>query len=223
MVGFLIAALFLVALGFGAMRVSRYEGRIADAQQSLATQDYDRSLDALDQAEAYATNVQWVPGIGSDPINDVRARKAGVRYWQRKYDELAATKTDAISGADAENVALQMVIANAGFRLAQGKAKDRESAVLAYEEAVNAYLAVLRNSTWNEDVSYNYEYAVRLLKAAQVKFVPSDIDAQEAPSGDEGAPEDNADSQEFKIYVPQEQQERKPGGPGNSGPVQRRG
>src|SRR2546430_187835 len=98
MVGFLIAALFLVALGFGAMRVSRYEGSMADAQQSLATQDYDRSREALDEAEPYASTVQWVPGIGSDPINDVRARKAGVLYWQRKYDELAATKTDAISG-----------------------------------------------------------------------------------------------------------------------------
>ena len=223
MVGFLLAAVLFVALGFAALRVSRYERGMADGEEYLATQDYESSLQALGDAESYAGTVAWIPGLGSGVADDVRARKAELLYWQRKYADLAATKTDAISSADSENVALQKVIANAGFRLALQKARDKESALLAFEEAVNGYMAVLRNSAWNEDVSYNYEYAVRLLKAAQVRYVPGDIDAQEAPSGDEGAPEDDADSQEFKIYVPLEQQERKPGGPGSSGPVQRRG
>ena len=73
MIGFLIAALLFVVLGFAAMRVSRYEDRMADASEYLATQEYESSSAALDDAETYASGVQWVPGIGGDPANEVRA------------------------------------------------------------------------------------------------------------------------------------------------------
>src|SRR5688572_26058121 len=112
-VGFLIGAALLVLAGAVLIGVSRYEDHLADAQQLLATRELARSRAALAEAERYAGYVRWVPGLGAPALRDVRARAAALQYWERKYDALVATKTDAIAGDDAENVELQLVIANA--------------------------------------------------------------------------------------------------------------
>src|SRR5688572_8492054 len=110
-VGFLIGAVLLVLVGVVLLGASRYEERLADAQELLATRELARSRAALADAARYAGYVRWIPGVGARALQDVRAREAALLYWDRQYEALA-TKTDAIAGEDAENVDLQLVIAN---------------------------------------------------------------------------------------------------------------
>src|SRR5688572_14830747 len=95
-VGFLIGAVVLVLVGIALLGVSRYEERLADAQQLLATRELARSREALTEAERYAGYVRMIPRIGPRALQNIRARAAALQYWERKYDALVATKTDAI-------------------------------------------------------------------------------------------------------------------------------
>lgn len=224
--GYLIGALLLAVAGAALLAAARYEGRLADAQQFFATGQLAQSREALDATEGYAAYARWVPGIGARALADVRARRAALDYWERRYDELAATRTDALSGDDAENVELQLVLANAGFRLAQGRATERASAMLALEEAMNGYLAVLRNARWNEEAAYNYEYVARLRDevAKGRRPPPPPPEEQESAQGQQGAPASQTQMEEFEIYIPLESEERPmPGDAGKSTPNRRRG
>jgi hypothetical protein len=224
-VGLAIGAVMLAAIGGVLVGVSRYERHVAEAQELAATQQYARSREALDAAEWYAGYVRWVPGLGRQALADLAARKAALQYWQRQYDELAATRTDAISGEDAENVDLQLVIANAGFRVAQAKATNRAAAMLAFEEAMNGYLAVLRNSAWSEDAAHNFEYVARLRQeTARGQRPPNVREEQDQAQGQQGAPAADTQMEQFEIYIPLESQERPlPGDAGKSTPNQRKG
>ena len=225
-VGFLIGAFLLVIAGAVLVGVSRYEDHLADAQQLLATRELARSREALTEAERSAGYVRWVPGVGPRALQDVRARSAALQYWERKYDALVATKTDAISGDDAENVALQLVIANAGFRAAQSRLTDRGTAMIALEEAMNGYMAVLRNAAWSEDAAHNFEYVARLRQEAARGGKPpqQQPESQDSAEGQQGAPAADTQMEQFEIYIPLESQERPlPGDAGKSTPNQRKG
>jgi hypothetical protein len=224
-VGFLVGALALVLVGVVLLGVSRYEEHLADAQQLLATRELGRSREALAAAASYAGYVRWLPGIGARAVQDVRAREASLQYWERKYDALVATKTDAIAGEDAENTDLQLVIANAGFRAAQDRLTDRASAMIALEEAMNGYLAVLRNAAWSEDAAHNFEYVARLRQEmARGQRPQQRQESQDSAQGQQGAPAADTKMEQFEIYIPLESEERPlPGDAGKSTPNQRKG
>lgn len=223
--GYLTGAALLALGGAALLGVSRYETRLADAQQLVATREFERGREALDDAARYAVYARWLPAAGARAERDLRARRAALAYWERRYDELAARRTDALSGDDAENVDLQVVLANAGFRLAQRRATDRGSAMLAFEEAMNGYLGVLRNAEWSEDAAYNYEYVARLREeVARGRRPPPPPEDQDSAQGQQGAPASPTQMEQFEIYIPLESEERPmPGDAGKSTPNQRRG
>ena len=224
-IGFLVGAVLLVLVGVVLLGVSRYEERLADAQQSLAIRELARSREALAEAERYAGYLRWIPGVGARALQDVRARGAALQYWERKYDALAATKTDAISGDDTENTELQLVIANAGFRSAQTRLTDRATSMVALEEAMNGYMAVLRNAAWSEDAAHNFEYVARLRQeTARGQRPQQRAESQDTAQGQQGAPAADTQMEQFEIYIPLESQERPlPGDAGKSTPNQRKG
>ena len=223
--GFLIGAIALVLVGTVLLGISRYEERLADAQESLATRELAASRAALTDASRYAGYVRWVPGIGARATQDIRAREAALQYWERKYDTLVATKTDAIAGEDAENTDLQLVIANAGFRSAQTRLTDRGTAMIALEEAMNGYMAVLRNAAWSDDAAHNFEYVARLRQeTARGQRPQQRQESQDTAQGQQGAPAADTQMEQFEIYIPLESQERPlPGDAGKSTPNQRKG
>jgi hypothetical protein len=223
-VGFLIGAVLLVLVGVVLLGASRYEERLADAQELLATRELARSRAALADAARYAGYVRWIPGVGARALQDVRAREAALLYWDRQYEALA-TKTDAIAGEDAENVDLQLVIANAGFRSAQTRLTDRATSMVALEEAMNGYMAVLRNSAWSEDAAHNFEYVARLRQeTARGQRPQQRPESQDTAQGQQGAPAADTQMEQFEIYIPLESQERPlPGDAGKSTPIQRKG
>ena len=52
---------------------------MADAQQQLATLQYDAAKDSLTQASEYADHSRWVPFLGRDERQEIRARNAALQ------------------------------------------------------------------------------------------------------------------------------------------------
>src|ERR1051325_7937579 len=105
--GLVIAVLAFIAIGFAALEVGRYERRMADAQQNLATLKYEDASQELADAGRYAEYAAWVPGLGDRVQHDLRTRKAALNYWQRQYDAVLPRDTDPVGAVDASNPELQ--------------------------------------------------------------------------------------------------------------------
>lgn len=224
--GFVLATIVLAALGSGALATARYERHMADAQEQSATGAYAAAQQSLDEAEGYLGYARWLPGVGDEAVNEVRARKASLQYWQRQYDALVPAQAEPVSAVDESNVNLQLVVANAAFRLNPARAKDREALVQALDEAASGYLTVLKNESWHEDAAYNYEYAIRLRdEVAKGRRQPPEPKEEDGDLGESGAPSDATKSNGFKIYIPLQGDERNPEGgeAGKSGAKDRKG
>lgn len=217
--GFFVSAIVLTLLGGIVLTVSRVERHRADALQHMATLRYDDARTSLDSAERYLTYVRWVPAIGVGALNDVHARKAALQYWQHEYDALVPEGTAPVDAVEEDNIALQLVVANAAYR--QGQAKpakpgDRQVLVQTLEQAAAGYQTVLKNSDVNEDAAFNYEYLVRLRDdAARGRKPPAPPDEEKQQDGDlgqSGAPSEATSQKGFEIYIPLESEERPSGG-----------
>lgn len=224
--GFLAGAVVLAVLGGGALAAARYERHMADAQQQAATGAYAEAGQSLARAEESLQYSRWLPGVGDDAANEVRARKAALQYWQRQYEELVPAQPEPVAAVDETNVDLQLIVANAAFRLNPSRAKDRQSLVQALDEAASGYLTVLKNSDWNEAAAYNFEYAVRLRdEVAKGRKSPPEPKEDDGDLGESGAPSEATSSKGFKIYIPLQGEEKNPEGgeAGKSSAKERKG
>jgi len=209
-----IVAVVLALFGFAFMGVSRLEGHMADAGQQLSTLQYEAAQQSLNAADDYSDHSRFVPFIGSDTRQEIRARQAGVLYWQRQYDIVLPAGAEPVAAVDDENVELQLVVANSEFRVKQTEFKDKASTVKALEEAAAGYLTVLKNNTWHPDAAYNYEYIIRLRDQAAKgsQPPPPQKNEEESDNGESGAPTPATSQEGFQIYIPLEQGEKNPTG-----------
>ena len=228
---YVIGAVVLAVIGAVCLGASRLDGRMADAQQMLLTSDYGAADASLSMVERYYQYASGVPWVGEGPVNDVRARRAAINYWQRQYGLLApAGRTDPVADVAPGNVTLQLIVADAVYRDGQPRAKDRNSALAVLDSAINAYRTVLNNARRPEDAphakeaAYNYEYVVRLrdetLKGRRRTLPVPDDDGN---LGLEGEAETAEFEREFKQYVPLEEEERDQPGAGQFDPPARKG
>ncbi|MGH9257728.1 MAG: hypothetical protein ACRD3C_24480 [Vicinamibacterales bacterium] len=229
--GYVVGAVVLAVLGGVCLGASRVDRQMAHAQQAVLTADYaeaDASLGLVERYYEYASRVPWV---GEGSLNDVRARKAALNYWQRGYGALAPTdRTDPVADLPPDNVQLQLIVADAVYRDGQSRAKDRTTTLAVLDSAISAFRAVLSNARnpdaapYAEEAAYNYEYVVRLrdeiLKGRRRTLPPPDDDAN---FGFEGESNDPEFENEFKQYVPLEKEERDKNDAGQSGPPARKG
>lgn len=209
----LVAGLVFAGLGAVALTAARLERHMADAQEQLATLQYAEAQASLEAAEDYLETAQWLPFVGDASLNEVRARKAALLYWQGDYDGVLPQQVEPVAAVDEDNVELQFVVANAAFRVGLGGAKDRASALQALNDAANGYATVLRNATWLEDAAHNYEYAIRLRdQIAKGGRPPAPSPQTGADLGEGGAPTPATTMKGFEIYIPLEGSERTPDG-----------
>ena len=213
---FIVLVAVTIVLGvFGAasLGVARLEGHMADAQQRLATLQYESAKESLDEASQYADHARWVPWLGRDERQEIRARGAALQYWKKQYDELVPAQAEPVAAVGDDNVELQLVVANAAYRLGQGRSKDKTTTMKALEEAAAGYLTVLKNNTWHSDAAYNYEYIVRLRdELAKGKNPPQQPPSDNSELGEGGAPTPETTKQGFEIYVPLQNDEKSPSG-----------
>lgn len=222
----LIAAIVFAAAGVVALTAARLQRHLADAQEELATLQYADAQQSLEAAEGYLAYAQWLPFVGDRPLREVRARQAALLYWQGDYQSVLPAQAEPVAAVDEENVELQLVVANAAFRLGLSGAKDRATALQALNEAANGYAIVLRNDVWHEDAAHNYEYAIRLRdQLAKGGRPPAPQPQAGADLGEGGAPTPATTTKGFEIYIPLEGNERTPEGgeAGKAAAKQRKG
>ena len=229
--GYVVGVIVLAALGVVCFGASRLDDLMVNAQQTLLTSDYAAADASLQAAERYYTYVSRLPGVGDRPGNDVRARRAAVNYWQRKYRALApADRTDPVADVAADNLPLQTIVADSVYRGGQTGAKDRATMLQMLDSSIEAYRAVLRNvrrpedALYGERAAYNYEYVVRLrneIVNGRRRQLPAPVDEQKF--GSEGKPEDPTFENQFKKYVPLEKDEQQNETPGKFEPPVRKG
>src|SRR5687767_242481 len=211
--GLVIGAVVAVAVGAVGLTTARLQGHMADAQEQIATLQYDPARASLDEAERYLAYTQWVPGVGDESLREVRARKAALQYWQGQYEAVLPAQAEPVAGVDETNVELQLVVANAAFRVGLQGEKDRTALVQSLNEAAGGYMTVLKNNTWHEDAAHNYEYVVRLRDAvAKGSRPPASAPEQGADLGESGAPSPATTTKGFEIYIPLEGSEKTPEG-----------
>ena len=220
MIGFVIGALALAAVGVLFLGAGRFERDMADAQELATTEQYDASRARLQSAQHYARYGQWVPRVGPAAANDVRAREAALAYWQRNYDAVLPRDNDPVSGIETTNPELQTIVANAAYRAGQAAAHDRPTTIQAYDEAIGGFQTVLKNEAWNEDAAFNYEYLIR----ARDEFAKGrrKTGEQKPPDGkgqfgSSGSPQQSGDTKKFEIYVPLNGNERTKAGEAGKG------
>ena len=221
--GYVFGAVALMLLGVVCLTVSRIERQVADAQQSVATLQYDGVEEALDNVERYLEYGSRLPWVGNGPLNRVRARRAALHYWQRQYGSIVPQEGDPVGVVAADNIELQLVVANAVYRTGQAKATDRATYLEAVKTGIGAYLTVLRNATRHETAAYNYEYLVRLRDDIEKRRVTPDLseDGKEDPFGEEGGPPQEGPLRQFKVLVPLDTDDT--GDPGKGEVIQRKG
>ncbi len=220
---YVLGAIVLMLLGGGCLAVSMLERQMAEAQQSVATSQYEGVEETLDNVERYfeyGTRLLW---IGNGPLNDVRARKAALQYWQRQYGSIIPEQTDPVGVIAVDNLELQLVVANAVYRTGQAKATDRDTTLQAVQAGIDAYQVVLRNATRHEAAAYNYEYLVRLRDEIEERDVTPDLseEGEDRQFGEEGGPPEEEGTRDFKIRVPLDIDDF--GDPGTDSPIQRQG
>ena len=229
--GYLAGALILAVLGAACLGASRLERQMVDAQRALLTGNYvtaDAGFQNVERTYEYVSRVPWV---GDGPLNDVRARRAAIKYWQRQYTELApADRTDPVTDVAVSNVSLQLIVADAVYRNGQISAKDRPAMLQALDRSIEAYRTVLSNARAGNDVAAaevaarNYEFVVRLrneMLNGRLRAIPLPDDDRTFGSG--GKAEDPSFLDEFNKYVPLEKEERDNNEPGKMAAPVRKG
>jgi hypothetical protein len=210
---YLIAALIFGTVGVVALTASRLERQLADAQERTSTQQYTLAQRSLEAADGYLQYARWLPRIGDNTVREVRARQAALQYWQGGYEKVLPAQAEPVAAVDESNDELQLVVANAAFRVGLKGVTDKTAAVQALNEAANGYLTVLKNNHWHEEAAYNYEYVIRLRdEIAKGRKPPSDQPQQGMDLGESGAPSDATSTKGFQIYVPLQGDEKSPEG-----------
>jgi len=224
--GLLLTAAVVALVGGIVLGAGLLEREMARAQQDVVTQPNGAPATTFETAERYYEYGSHVPWIGSGPLNDVRAKKAALTYWQGDYASVVPQQSDPVSAVPSDNVAAQMVVANALFRVGQMQAKDRQSMLQALDAGINAYAEVLKNADRAEDAAYNYEYLVRLRDDVDKgRRKPGSDAVMKGPEGAIGSPPKiDSSMSDFKIYIPLESQERQENGvAGKAAPGKRKG
>ena len=225
---YLIGALVMAVVSAACLVAGQLDRDIAHAQEHIVEGDYDEPQEIFRAAERSYDYASRVPWVGNGPANDMRARQAALHYWQKQYTAVVPEVPDPIANISADNIDLQFLVANAMYREGVGKATDRAIMLAAFDSAIKAYAAVLRNAGRHDDAAYNYEYVVKAraeFDKARRKVQPPSPPAAE-PQGTLGHPLEATDSEKFKTYVPFDSREIEKVSPGEAGkqaPIRKKG
>lgn len=208
--GYFVSALALFLLGAACWSAARLEQQVAAAEQAVAAFDYAAARPAFDLAERYYEYASHVPWIGSRDLHDIQVHKAELLYWQGDYASIIPQQADAIGALPQGNTGLQFIVANSMYRASRRTATDRKTLLHALDTGIAAHLAVLKNSTQNEDAAFNHEYLVRVRASLGARpMVPQGEEegAEKRTHGQPGGEPLEADKSDFKIHIPLEPEE----------------
>ena len=232
--GYVVAAVACAVLGMAAVAAGLLEHRLADAEEAMVSLDFAESVRAYDALEGSLWYADYVPWVAEDALAQVRARRAAVRYWDGDYDALLALTRGQGDGEGDAN--LLFIAANAMYRMGQERAADPAAMLRAIDDARAAYQTVLRQTGGHADAAFNYEYmmvmrddlAARSARRGPAAGAPVAVSRPVAVPhtihGREGGPPPGRTDEEFKVFVPEDRDERSKGTtPGGDQVRQRKG
>jgi hypothetical protein len=192
-----IVVVLLLAAATVLWFASQAEARLAAAEHALVTLRYERAADELAAARGSGVLEPLVRRLGS-PATD----SAIARYWSGDYEALA----------ESQDEALKLLAANAEYRMLRSSGGTYQSFVARLDAIAKRYADVLRTQPDNEDAAYNYEFVLRLRRAAMVakQNIPGLDPAARGITvhGVPGAPPQDTDAKKFKMIVPMMPDER---------------
>ena len=212
-----------------AVGTGRFQQRLARADEALAALDFAEASRAYSELEGAVGFARYIPWLGGDALRRIRANHAAVQYWDGDYDVLLSLAEGDGNVVDPE---LLFVAANAVYRVGQRRAADPQSLLRAVDAARAAYEVVLREHGNHPDAAFNYEYLLRVrdeiaMGDAQLSNGRSPGEGATPPAqtlhGREGGPPAEEAEDEFKVYVPQDQDEEKGTAPGGDQVRERKG
>jgi hypothetical protein len=213
--GIIFAAIVLIAVGLVCLMAGLLDRRMAIAEEDMAVLDF---ADPEAEYVALEEELQRVPLVSASPLKEIRRRRAMLQYWQGDYSDLtevARQASDAQDGAELD-AELQVLAANALYRVAQRGPQDRATLLKNLDAAIRAYSQALRSRSDRPDVAFNYELAVRLrnaIGAGKLKALsnPKTEDTESEPNmhGDPGEPPKELKVEQFQIRIPMDPKEIK--------------
>ncbi len=192
-----ITVVLLVVVAAVLWYTSQTEARIAAAEHALVTLRYERAAAELEEARGSGVLEPLVRRVGGAPTDSGTAR-----YWSGDYDALA----------ESEDPRLKLLAANAEYRMLRSTGGTYQAFVARLDSIAKRYADILRTEPQNEDAAYNYEFVLRLRRAAMTarQTIPG-VDAAAGGitvHGVPGAPPKDSDAKKFKMIVPMMPDER---------------
>jgi hypothetical protein len=194
-----LVVVVLLMLGAGTVLwfASQAEARLAAAEYALVTLRYERAAEELEAAGGTGVLDPLVQRVGG-----ARTDSAIARYWSGDYE--------ALSESEAES--LKLLAANAEYRMLRSTGGTYQSFVARLDAIAKRYGDILRTQPHNEDAAYNYEFVLRLRRAAMT--AKQNIPGLDPAAGGitvhgvPGAPPQDSDAKKFKMIVPMMPDER---------------
>jgi hypothetical protein len=192
-----VIVVLLVAGGTLLWCASQSEARLAAAEYALVTLRYERAAEELAAAADSGILGPLVRRLGTAGTDSAIAG-----YWAGDYEALT----------ESEQESLKLLAANADYRLLRSTGGTYQSFVARLDAVAKRYADVLRTQPGNEDAAYNYEFVLRLRRAAvQAKQNIPGLDPAAGGitvHGVPGAPPKDSDAKKFKMIVPMMPDER---------------
>jgi len=213
--GIIAAVILLALLGGALLAAGLFDRRMAVAQEDLAVLDFVDPAAEYTRLEQDLDRYRWVSGSA---LKEIRRRKATIQYWQSDYADLVEVARTASQSEDARAIdpEMQVLAANALYRMAQRGPQDRPTLLRNLDAAIKAYAEALRAGTERSDVVFNYELAVRMRQevGAGKRKAMSDArtdDTKTDPNmhGDPGEPPKEMKVEQFQIRIPMDPKEIK--------------
>jgi hypothetical protein len=213
--GIIAAVIVLAVVGMVAVTAGLFERRMAIAQEDMAVLDFTDPSAEYIQLTRELERYRWV---SRDALKEIHRRQAMLQYWQGDYADLIEV---ARSNAKPEDEAavdpeMQLLAANALYRVAQRGPQDRPTLLRNLDAAIRAYAEALRAGAQRSDVAFNYELASRMRaevgagkRRALSGAKPDDTKSEPNMHGDPGEPPKDMKVEQFQIRIPMDPREIK--------------
>ena len=210
-IGYLIVAGVLVAVGFGLWQTSDLEKRVAAAERDLVTLRYQEA--GAVPIEAPSAWAKYLPGAEAS-VQAATELQTTSKYWNGDYGDVAADPK------------AKLLAANAAYRALRKEGGNWQAVVGRMDGVVKAYADVLRDNPSNAEAAFNFEYVTRLravIAARRQNLAPQDAKSSgNTIHGGIGEIPAEGETKQFKMIVPMRPDERQEAEKAGKGAVRQR-
>jgi hypothetical protein len=206
-------ALAFVIIGAACLAFGLVQRRMAIAQEDFAVFDF---TDPEQDYAALDADLQRVSWLSRGLLDEIRTRRAELRYWQRDYSTIADLGNLPAGAGTRLPADLRFLVANATYRQAQKGPQDRATLLRNLDLAIRAYADAVKAAPGRREAAFDYELVTRLrdeVANGKRKALPSSPDqnppADAETHGTPGEPPKEVKVEQFKVRVPMDPKELK--------------